>query len=200
MGKFNTKEDDVSRISISIYVTNFPEGCSAKELFNACKQYGHVIDSSIPLKRSKEGKRFGFVRFINVFNVERLVNNLCTVWNDRCRLQANVARFQREPLSSNLRRDHVRDDRRRSVGQKPSVYGANSGNEKTFANVVKNSSNRAVEEKEVVPTMVLDDECVKERDFSTSLIGRVKTFSSLTNIQKTLCNEGFTDFTFKYMG
>ncbi|GJZ37561.1 RNA-directed DNA polymerase, eukaryota [Tanacetum coccineum] len=72
MGSFRTKEDDLSKISTSIYVSNFPETFTAKELFHACKQYGHVVDSFIPKKRSKEGKRFGFVRFINVFNTERL--------------------------------------------------------------------------------------------------------------------------------
>ncbi|GKE65017.1 nucleotide-binding alpha-beta plait domain-containing protein, partial [Tanacetum coccineum] len=72
MGIFRTKEDDVAKISTSIYVSNFPEVFSAKDLFHACKKYGHVIDSFIPFKKSKDGKRFGFVRFINVFNTERL--------------------------------------------------------------------------------------------------------------------------------
>ncbi|GJW07705.1 nucleotide-binding alpha-beta plait domain-containing protein, partial [Tanacetum coccineum] len=73
MGSHKSKEDDVSKISTSIFITNFPVTFSAKDLFNACKQYGHVIDAYIPIKRSKAGKRFGFVRFINVFNEERLV-------------------------------------------------------------------------------------------------------------------------------
>nr|GEY87971.1 nucleotide-binding alpha-beta plait domain-containing protein [Tanacetum cinerariifolium] len=72
---------------------------SAKELFQSCKQYGHVVDTFISNKRSKSGRRFGFVRFINVFNEERLVNNLCTVWIDRFKLHANIARFHRTPLN-----------------------------------------------------------------------------------------------------
>nr|GEU75772.1 RNA-directed DNA polymerase, eukaryota [Tanacetum cinerariifolium] len=36
----------------------FAESFSAKDLFQSCKQYGHVVDSFIPLMRSKEGKRF----------------------------------------------------------------------------------------------------------------------------------------------
>ncbi|GJV68090.1 nucleotide-binding alpha-beta plait domain-containing protein [Tanacetum coccineum] len=72
MGSFRSKEDDVSKISTSIFVTNFPDSFSAKDLFHSCKQYGHVVDSFIPTKRTKDGKHFGFVRFINVFNVERL--------------------------------------------------------------------------------------------------------------------------------
>ncbi|GKD84712.1 RNA-directed DNA polymerase, eukaryota, partial [Tanacetum coccineum] len=43
MGTFRTKEDDVAKISITVYVTNFPESLSAKELFNSCKVYGHVV-------------------------------------------------------------------------------------------------------------------------------------------------------------
>ncbi|GJS85832.1 nucleotide-binding alpha-beta plait domain-containing protein [Tanacetum coccineum] len=98
MGSFRTKEDDVAKISTSVFITNFPESCSAKELFQSCKQYDHVVDTFIPTKRSKNGRRFGFVRFINVFNEERLVNNLCTVWIDRFKLHANIARFHRPPL------------------------------------------------------------------------------------------------------
>ncbi|GKC79065.1 nucleotide-binding alpha-beta plait domain-containing protein [Tanacetum coccineum] len=72
--RYRTKEDDVIKILISIYVSNFPESFSAKDLFHAYSKYGHVVDSFIPVKRSKEGKRFGFVRFINVFSAERSHN------------------------------------------------------------------------------------------------------------------------------
>ncbi|GJR97627.1 RNA-directed DNA polymerase, eukaryota [Tanacetum coccineum] len=47
-----------AKISTSIFVSNFPVVFSAKDLFHACKQYGHVVDSFIPSKRSKDGKRF----------------------------------------------------------------------------------------------------------------------------------------------
>nr|GEU54499.1 RNA-directed DNA polymerase, eukaryota [Tanacetum cinerariifolium] len=57
MGSYRTKEDDVARISTSVYITNFPNSISAKELFQACKHYGHVVDSFIPFKKSKFGKR-----------------------------------------------------------------------------------------------------------------------------------------------
>nr|GEZ94507.1 nucleotide-binding alpha-beta plait domain-containing protein [Tanacetum cinerariifolium] len=101
MGSYRSKEDDVSRISTSIYFSNFPESFSAKDLFHSCKQYGHVVDTFIPFKRSKDGKRFAFVRFINVFNVERLVSNLCIIWVDRSKFHANIARFHKAPLNSN---------------------------------------------------------------------------------------------------
>ncbi|GKC22714.1 RNA-directed DNA polymerase, eukaryota [Tanacetum coccineum] len=57
MGSHKSKEDDVSKISTSIFITNLPVMFSAKDLFNACKQYGHVVDAYIPIKRSKAEKR-----------------------------------------------------------------------------------------------------------------------------------------------
>nr|GEV76131.1 nucleotide-binding alpha-beta plait domain-containing protein [Tanacetum cinerariifolium] len=56
MAKYRSKEDDVNRILISIFVMNFPESFSAKDLFHTCKQYGHVVDSFIPSKRTKEAR------------------------------------------------------------------------------------------------------------------------------------------------
>nr|GEZ77063.1 nucleotide-binding alpha-beta plait domain-containing protein [Tanacetum cinerariifolium] len=99
MGSYRSKEDDVAKISTSVYVTNFPESVYVKELFNSCKVYGHVVDSFIPNTRPKNGKRFRFIRFLNVFNAERLVSNLCTVWIGRHKLQANIARFHRSMAS-----------------------------------------------------------------------------------------------------
>ncbi|GJS61530.1 nucleotide-binding alpha-beta plait domain-containing protein, partial [Tanacetum coccineum] len=123
MGRYTTKEDDVDRISTSVYVTNFPDNVSAKELFLACKQYGHVVDSYIPVKKSKYGKRFGFVKFINVFSEERLVNNLCTVWIGRVRLHANIARFQR-PNGKNIGEGNKKPNVTPTPSVKPNLSGS----------------------------------------------------------------------------
>ena len=58
IGRYRSKEDDLEKISASVFINNIPDSCSAKDLFNACKQYGHVVDSFIPNKRSIAGKRF----------------------------------------------------------------------------------------------------------------------------------------------
>nr|GFA90174.1 nucleotide-binding alpha-beta plait domain-containing protein [Tanacetum cinerariifolium] len=51
-----SKEDEVQKISTSIFVTNFPEYAKANDLWNVCKQYGYVVDAFIPGRRSKKGK------------------------------------------------------------------------------------------------------------------------------------------------
>ncbi|GJZ00356.1 RNA-directed DNA polymerase, eukaryota, reverse transcriptase zinc-binding domain protein [Tanacetum coccineum] len=197
MGSFRSKEDDVNRISTSIFVSNFPDSFSAKDLFSSCKKFGHVVDSYIPLKRTKEGKRFGFVRFINVFNVDRLVNNLCTIWVGRLKLHANIARFQRAPLNKKNSPVMSNGEVRRGADNSSRLNGGNMGSGKSYVKVVK-ASNMAGHMD--TPAIVLDEECVNSIDLSTSLMGRVKEFASLTNLKTALLNEGFVDLTVRYLG
>ncbi|GKC66927.1 nucleotide-binding alpha-beta plait domain-containing protein, partial [Tanacetum coccineum] len=206
MGSYRTKEDDVAKISTSVFITNFSESFSAKELFHSCKQYGHVVDSFIPTKRSKSGKRFGFVRFINVFNEERLVNNLCTVWIDRYKLQANIARFHRPPVNG---RKHLPKDAGRVKSSNTNAYmndnvsknvNGITGGGNSYMNVVKGQMQPRSGDSQAVPAVVLDDECLLSRDLSKSLLGRVKEFASLANLKMALSNEGFVDIKIQYMG
>ncbi|GJS63377.1 RNA-directed DNA polymerase, eukaryota [Tanacetum coccineum] len=90
--------DHIRLISKSIFVTNFPDNTTSKDLWEVCKGYGTVVDVFIPDRKSKAGKRFAFVRFIKVDNVDRLVGNLCTLWIGLMHLHANVARFDRPPI------------------------------------------------------------------------------------------------------
>nr|GEX60653.1 nucleotide-binding alpha-beta plait domain-containing protein [Tanacetum cinerariifolium] len=169
MHSLRSKEDDVEKISSSVFVTNFPEQFSAKDLWNTCKVYEHVVDTYIPDRRSKIGKRFGFVRFINVFDIERLVNNLCTVWIGKLKLHANVARYQRDSGKNNYQ----------SVVKKP------TGVKETI---------------DSTPTMVLDESCLNNEEFSLCLLGKVTEFASLTNLKVVLAKEGFGNIELKYMG
>nr|GEV74440.1 nucleotide-binding alpha-beta plait domain-containing protein [Tanacetum cinerariifolium] len=191
MGSFRSKEDDLSKILTSIYVSNFPESFSAKDLFRSCKQYGHVVDSFIPTKTMKDGKRFGFVRFINVFNVERLVNNLCTIWVGRLKLRANVARFKRDYMKGSGKVEkNATDATPKNV--------ANNVSGKSFVSVVQ--ANRMKPFNETPPALVLEDDCLNTKDLTLSLMGRVKEMASLANLKKALCNEGFDVIKISYLG
>nr|GFB10088.1 nucleotide-binding alpha-beta plait domain-containing protein [Tanacetum cinerariifolium] len=203
---YKTKEEDVAKISTSLFITDFPESTSAKELFNACKQYGHVVDTFIRTKRSKAGKRFGFVRFINVFSVERLVNNLCTVWIDRLKLHANVARFNTASVNSHnhatqnvggSKSNHNNTAMNDNVAKKDSQ---SNGLGRTYMHVVKGQMQSGIREEEMSPALVLDDNCLMSKDVSKCLLGRVKEFASLVNLKMTLYNEGFMDIKIQYMG
>nr|GEZ91099.1 RNA-directed DNA polymerase, eukaryota [Tanacetum cinerariifolium] len=139
MGDRRSKEDYVHQISTSIYVTNFSEQFSFRDLWKKCQEYGRAIDVYIPNRRTKSGDRFGFVRFIHIKDVDRLVKNLCTLWMGRLRLHANVARFQRPPLN---KVQHVKGA---NVGQKSFGVSSNSKvfsvSQSSYAGAVKNNGN-----------------------------------------------------------
>ncbi|GKC83498.1 nucleotide-binding alpha-beta plait domain-containing protein [Tanacetum coccineum] len=197
---YRSYEDDVAKISISIYVSNLPETFSAKDLFHACNKYGHVVDSFIPLKRSKEGKRFGFVKFINVSNVERLVGNLCTVWVGRYKLQANKARFGRPPLNGRNIRNSKSDDRHLGGFKEPNVRPTN-GNKETrnnsFASVLKSNQPNNLSSSNMIhdssPAIALDDDCLSANDLSCVAIGKIKDINALSNLSVILNDEGGFD-------
>nr|GEX90252.1 hypothetical protein [Tanacetum cinerariifolium] len=188
-GRFRTKEDDVAKISVSVFITNFLESCSAKDLFNHCKQYGYVVDSFIPNKRSKAGKRFGFVRFINVFNKERLVDNLATVWIGRSKLQANFARFVRSSSRGGVQVPSkvVNNDGSSNVN---AVKVPARHNGTSFASVLQ--GNEHLRHNISPPlALVLDETYVVDRDFAKCVMGKIKTFSSFPNLYSILLKEGF---------
>nr|GFC21198.1 RNA-directed DNA polymerase, eukaryota, nucleotide-binding alpha-beta plait domain protein [Tanacetum cinerariifolium] len=43
--------DDVSKVAKSVYVTNFPESVSARDLWKSCSVYRTVVDVFIPSKK-----------------------------------------------------------------------------------------------------------------------------------------------------
>ncbi|GJR39917.1 RNA-directed DNA polymerase, eukaryota [Tanacetum coccineum] len=193
---YKTKEDDLAKVSMSIYVTNFPESCSAKDLFQSCKVYGHAVDSYIPLKRSKSGKRFGFVRFINVFSVERLISNLCTIWIGKFRLHANITRFQRPSVNTNASVPFGGNGKAPQfmfITPRAILPPSNS-----FVSAVKGSSTPLLAA--TLPAIVLDEECLVDRDLDNSVMGEVLHFSSLNNLRVLLYNEGFADVEIMYLG
>ncbi|GKA31131.1 DIE2/ALG10 family protein [Tanacetum coccineum] len=198
MGSKRTKEDDVLKIFTSVFVTNFPEQASAKDLWNACKQYGHMVDAFILNKGSKAGKRFGFVRFIKVFDVEHLVGNLCTVWIGRHRIHANAARFHRPKGSTSSHQPAMKGKiRDSSIGN--TKDNGHRDDVSSYANVVKNQS-QGNGENDSKPVLVLDDSCVNTQDYSCCLNGKVKEVGVLENLKVALGNEGFTDIDLRYMG
>nr|GEX78796.1 RNA-directed DNA polymerase, eukaryota, reverse transcriptase zinc-binding domain protein [Tanacetum cinerariifolium] len=137
-----SKEDYLSKISTSIFVTNFPETFTAKDLFHTCKVYGHVVDSFIPSKRSREGKRFGLVR--GPLNGSPNSGKPAPV-------KKNGGNNENGPFASRKGGDFTE-------------------NGKSFANVLSGKSISVSVESESTPATVLDDDCLHSKDLSKSLI------------------------------
>ncbi|GJZ70905.1 RNA-directed DNA polymerase, eukaryota [Tanacetum coccineum] len=182
---YRSKEDQTQSISQLIFVTNFPDHVMARDHWKVCNNYGVVVDAFIPYKKSKAGKRFAFVRFIKVDNIDHLIVNLCTIWIGRFHLLANVSHF------------HI--ERKPSAPSHPSnVNERNSPG--SYVSILKSGKTNNVMSDQVLPSLILDDSCISDRDFSLSLMGKVKDITAMPNLYVILENEGFQNLSLTYLG
>nr|GEY69108.1 reverse transcriptase [Tanacetum cinerariifolium] len=110
-----------------------------------CNDCGIVVDAFIPYKKSKAGKRFAFVRFIKVDNIDHLVMNLCTIWIGCFHIHENVSHFHRE--------------------LKPfAPFYPSNANEKcslgSYVSILKSGKTNNVMFDQVLPSLILDDSCL----------------------------------------
>ncbi|KAL4325104.1 hypothetical protein GQ457_11G033050 [Hibiscus cannabinus] len=78
---------------IIVFVSNLPACLHWQGLWFAFARHGEVSDAFIPMKKSKSGTRFGFVRFLSLEYVERAISRLngsVLFWS---RVSATLARF-----------------------------------------------------------------------------------------------------------
>ncbi|GJV35595.1 RNA-directed DNA polymerase, eukaryota [Tanacetum coccineum] len=178
-----SKLDQTAKISKSVFITNFSEECTSKDLWKVCNDYGTVIDVFIPNKRSKSGKRFAFVRFIKVSNLDRLVENLNTIWMGRFHLSANRARFDRPVVSP-------------APKQIPGIMSRPKYVQPNAIPKEKVSSPPYL----LKPSLVIDDSCLVSRDLDNCVMGEVRQVTSINNMQVLLSNEGFHNTHIVYLG
>ncbi|GJZ35703.1 RNA-directed DNA polymerase, eukaryota [Tanacetum coccineum] len=184
----HSNESQTQKISSSVYVTNFPDSTSSRDLWKVCSDYGTVVDVFIPFKKSKAGKKFAFVRFIKVIDLERLVENLNTVWIGRFHLYANRVRFER-PAKPVVEWSHK---------PCPNLHSAKSAvSSSSFASVLKERYDPAMNSE---PVLVLDESCLKAHEFNLSLMGKVKNVSTIPNLPILIGKEGFQNVNLDYLG
>nr|GEY36819.1 RNA-directed DNA polymerase, eukaryota [Tanacetum cinerariifolium] len=141
---------------------------TTKVLWRLCKQYGNVIDVFIPNTRSKLGKRFGFVRFIKILDIVRLVNNLCTIWIGKFKLHVNIARFNRPLLNKGSHSFNP------SANVKPasdaSYKKVESRPSSSYIQAAKVGISSLSDAKALKPASVLDDSFAHKPDLVLSLV------------------------------
>ncbi|GJR29249.1 hypothetical protein Tco_1105481 [Tanacetum coccineum] len=114
----------------------------------------------------------------------------CTIWVGQFKLHANKARFKRATLNKGQGAHH------KKVPNSPCPNSGDSGSSNSYVNAVKN--HKSVDHDS--PAIVLDEDCALSKDLSSSLMGRIKEFASLTNLKNALMNEGFVDLNVSYLG
>ncbi|MFS8011739.1 putative RNA recognition motif domain, nucleotide-binding alpha-beta plait domain superfamily [Helianthus anomalus] len=73
-GSFNMGE--TKEKAITFYVSNIHPHITDDELWTECWNYGHVVDVYIAKKLDKKAQRFGFLRFVKVMDIEKMIKAL----------------------------------------------------------------------------------------------------------------------------
>ena len=79
----------------SFYFTHFPDEANEALLWGYFKKWGDVCEVYIAKRLSKEGRRYGFVRFKGVLDVKGLETRLDNIFINDCKLFVNLPRFER---------------------------------------------------------------------------------------------------------
>ncbi|GJT01054.1 RNA-directed DNA polymerase, eukaryota [Tanacetum coccineum] len=124
-----------------------------------------------------------------VANLDRLVENLCTIWIGRFHLYANRVRFERPPQNWSSKANHDQPPKPKAR----SHTGAPVGSTNTFASVLKEGLTSE-------SVLVLDDSCIEEKDLSLSLMGKIKEVPAIPNLPTLIAKEGFQNVKLNYLG
>ncbi|MCI07766.1 RNA-binding protein 25-like, partial [Trifolium medium] len=80
----------------TFYFTNFPDYLTVHDLWERFAGIWRVDEVYIPQKLDRRGKRFGFVRFWEVQNVDGILRKLEDIWFETYKIRANLAMHQRD--------------------------------------------------------------------------------------------------------
>lgn len=80
----------------SFFFTNLPEGFKVSELYTIFWRFGKVGEVYVPLKADRYGRRFGFVKFLEVEDEVELGSRLEEAWLGETRLKVQKAKFGRQ--------------------------------------------------------------------------------------------------------
>nr|GEU87648.1 RNA-directed DNA polymerase, eukaryota [Tanacetum cinerariifolium] len=192
-----SKFDDLAKVSLSVYVANFPSHLTVQELWNICGKVGTLADVFIASRKNKLGQMFAFCRFIKVDNSDSLIEALANTWVGKLRLHAKVARFNRKVANapkvaanskvvSPIRQDTNANSYAFAVKGRPVV-----GNSKETSSVNERGGD---------PNTAMEIPLFDTNEFPFVVLGCYQVFRSIANA-RTLCRtEGFADVDIKYLG
>ncbi|XP_058752176.1 uncharacterized protein LOC131625325 [Vicia villosa] len=94
-GKLEARDE---AIVTSFFVSEFGARWKALDLFYEFKAFGDIVEVVVPPKKDRYGRRYGFVRFVNVSDVKSLETKLDNMFLDGRKLHVNLTRFIRSVL------------------------------------------------------------------------------------------------------
>ncbi|KAL4569159.1 hypothetical protein LXL04_024790 [Taraxacum kok-saghyz] len=186
-----------SRVSNSFFITNFPQSIKPNDIWRVCSRMGHVVDVYISPHLTQVGKRFGFVRFVEVENVQRILGQLNDTWFGFYKLFAAVPRYPQgsKPVPKNTQQPAPVQVMKSKI-HKP-------GESFSYANVVRGQQTvkevkRDASKSEKVLDLSSGDFIITENN--TACYGKARDFLTLPNLRLLCMDEGFEEIELRYVG
>ncbi|GKA98386.1 cytochrome P450 [Tanacetum coccineum] len=179
--------------SITYYFTNFPTNWDYKVMKDIFAKYGNVEDVFIASKRNLQGKRFGFSRFTGVTNPTAFEHQLNTICIGTQRIRCNIAKFQRRTTrnpEAHRNTKHQPHTTRVPVSRDGPISTGTS-----YTGMLNKNHSKPIETIKHIIDIPLPYKCNK-----TSIFAELKTTIGATNTHNLILDEGFEDFTIKYLG
>jgi hypothetical protein len=179
---------NLDKTTTSFFITNFPEEATTEDLWKLFLKYGRIGEVFIPRKRDKKGRRFGFVKFKEVVEIEALTESLCNVWMGSFKLIVNRSRF-------------ARLEKKEVLPSNPAEGSSSTLNEVKLGGPYRNallgkSGSSSHEVLEITAPVNL--EFVKE--LKDSMVGTLAKEKDVRRIQSILYMEGFPSVIVSHMG
>nr|GEU83095.1 RNA-directed DNA polymerase, eukaryota [Tanacetum cinerariifolium] len=200
---------DVEKSATSFYVTNFPNSLDAKNLWKEFQPIGRMVDAYIANKRSKQGKRFGFVKFLGVHNEVDFEKSLSNVWIESYHVFVSVAKYQRNPKSDliSLKKPYFENLQPKTSHGRP-IFNSNCTAEffskQSYASVAHGETRPRVNLQTNVDNIkniqLGEDDLIKVEDTSTVVLVKVKEIDTISNMYHVCQIEGFLDVKIHYVG
>lgn len=182
------------RMSTTFFLTNFPHNITSKDVWNKCLRLGTVTDVFISSRLSKVGKRFGFVRFIKVNNIEKLLMDLRGIWFGNYRVFADIEKYGRKFSSKNkseTSKDNSHAKKATLNKEAPTSYAEAVSGASGKSQIVKVNNTRVVK--------LMSASGASEKDSRSLLLKHVEPCNILLS-RKWFFDEGFVDFEIVYVG
>ncbi|MCH80387.1 endonuclease/exonuclease/phosphatase family protein [Trifolium medium] len=201
--EFDSKWSDgfvkrLDREATSFFFTNFPEESLAVDLWKLFAKFGRVGEVFIPKKLDKRGCRFGFVKFMEVKNVEELGRNLEEVWLGSFKLRVNLSRFAKGSSKDHPKSAIIKQNR---GGLEVVVQPGKSFKSALAENRPESSLKETSREYEVASGrkggmevgLVVEPEVQFLHILQQSFVGRLVNGGEIKTLQLNLCMEGHRD-------
>ncbi|PWA60502.1 hypothetical protein CTI12_AA380530 [Artemisia annua] len=171
--------------STTFYFTNFPTNWNNTTMLEIFKRYGHAYDVYIAGKRNKEGKRFGFCRFSGIKDVTAFEKRLNTICIGTQKVRCNLAHHQRRPVTTHPTYSSLKPN--------TTPLGGFSKSKTSYVDILTGTRKQPLNVHLKLPPA--NTHCSTH-----SLFAELKSLVGASNTHHVLLDQGFDDFTIKYIG